>query len=157
MMARSAADISTMQGYFGAIPSQDGVLFRICAPDVRSLSLELLDGAAAGTHPLASAEAGTFETWVKGAAAGDNYIYIVDGSERLPIRHRVISRTASTGRRRSSIPARISGATTGGALARRSTASFTNCTSARSLPRGRSHQLENACRICAISASRSSN
>ena len=83
-MTRSTAGISATQAFFGAIPSQDGVQFRIWAPDVRSISLELLDGAAAGSHPLARAEAGTFETWIKGASAGDHYLYSIDDGERLP-------------------------------------------------------------------------
>ena len=83
-MPRSTADVSIVPGFFGAIPSGDGVLFRIWAPDVRSISLELLDGRAAGTHPLAGAEHGTFETWVRGAADGNKYLYVVDDGERLP-------------------------------------------------------------------------
>jgi maltooligosyltrehalose trehalohydrolase len=83
-MPRTTADISITSGFFGAIPSGEGVLFRIWAADVRSISLELLDGRAAGTHPLARGEGGTFETWVRGAAAGDKYVYVVDEDERLP-------------------------------------------------------------------------
>jgi maltooligosyltrehalose trehalohydrolase len=83
MASRSGTSLSG-QAFFGAIPSHDGVLFRIWAPDVESISLELLDGAAAGSHPLAAAEAGTLETWVPGAGANDRYVYLVDGAQRCP-------------------------------------------------------------------------
>ncbi|CAN5691375.1 malto-oligosyltrehalose trehalohydrolase [soil metagenome] len=75
---------STTQAFFGALPSQGGVLFRVWAPDVKTIALELLDGNAAGQHPLAPGDAAVFETWIRGAAAGDKYLFVVDGSERLP-------------------------------------------------------------------------
>jgi maltooligosyltrehalose trehalohydrolase len=83
-MANGSSDASAAGPFFGAIPSQDGVLFRVWAPDVATISLELLDGRAAGSHPLAAGEAGVRETWVRGAAAGDSYLYVLDGGERLP-------------------------------------------------------------------------
>lgn len=70
--------------FFGAVPSEDGVRFRIWAASAQQLQLRLLSGAAAGTHPLARTDEGLFETWVRHAAAGDRYSYVVDGSDILP-------------------------------------------------------------------------
>jgi maltooligosyltrehalose trehalohydrolase len=50
----------------------------------RELSLVLSEGGAAGTHPLARTEGGVFDTWVRGAAAGDTYAYRMDGGEPRP-------------------------------------------------------------------------
>ena len=72
------------QAVFGAVPSQDGVRFRIWAPDARELTLVLHDGKAAGTHPLARIEGGVYETWVRGAAAGDTYAFRMDGGDPRP-------------------------------------------------------------------------
>ena len=69
---------------FGAIPSQDGIRFAVWAPAAKTLELTLLDGAAAGTHPLASSPGGLRETWVVGAAAGDRYAYVLDGEGPFP-------------------------------------------------------------------------
>ena len=69
---------------FGAIPSQDGVSFAVWAPAAKTLELTLLDGAAAGTHPLASSAGGLRETWIRGAAAGDRYTYLLDGRGPYP-------------------------------------------------------------------------
>lgn len=68
----------------GAFPSQDGVTFRIWAPDARTLELVIHDGKAAGRHPLARLEGGVYETWVAGAAAGDRYAYRIDDEQELP-------------------------------------------------------------------------
>lgn len=73
-----------MPPFFGAIPSGDGVRFVVWAPEVGRLDLQLDDGRAAGRHPLARSAEGIFETWVRGAAAGDRYAYVLDGSEPLP-------------------------------------------------------------------------
>jgi maltooligosyltrehalose trehalohydrolase len=78
--ARTAADAPV----FGALPSQDGVLFRIWAPDARSLELIIRDGRAAGRHPLKRLDEGVYETWIAGAAAGDRYAYRIDDEQELP-------------------------------------------------------------------------
>ena len=70
--------------FFGAVPSQDGVRFRIWAPSVRVMQLQLHTGRAAGVHPLARDEHGVFDTWVREAAAGDRYTYLLDENESLP-------------------------------------------------------------------------
>ena len=70
--------------FHGARPSQDGVLFRIWAPDARSLELVLYGGRAAGRHPLARLDGGVHETWVRDAAAGDRYAYRIDDEHELP-------------------------------------------------------------------------
>lgn len=72
------------QGSLGAIPSQDGVRFRVWAPQAGALQLLLHDGPAAGARLLARYPDGTFEIWVKGAAAGNRYSYVLDDSEPLP-------------------------------------------------------------------------
>ena len=73
-----------MPAFFGAIPSQDGVRFTVWAPDVRAIELRLTDGRAAGPHPLARDDAGIHETWIRGAAAGDRYGYVLDGDGPFP-------------------------------------------------------------------------
>ena len=70
--------------FFGAVPSQDGVRFRIWAPSVQVLQVQLHTGHASGLHPLARDEHGVFETWVSEAGAGDRYTYLLDGQEALP-------------------------------------------------------------------------
>ena len=70
--------------YFGAVPSQDGVRFRAWAASASTAVLQLHDGAAAGLHPLAAAGEGLFETWIKGAAPGDRYSYLLDDRGPLP-------------------------------------------------------------------------
>ena len=81
---RTTGDMQIAQAVFGAVPSQDGVRFRIWAPDARELTLVLHDGKAAGTHPLARIEGGVYETWVRGAAAGDTYAFRMDGGDPRP-------------------------------------------------------------------------
>jgi maltooligosyltrehalose trehalohydrolase len=70
--------------FFGAVPSQDGVRFRAWAVGASRISLQLHDGAAAGQHPLAPVGDGLFETWVKGAAPGNRYTYVLDDGPPLP-------------------------------------------------------------------------
>ena len=69
---------------FGALPSQDGVTFRLWAPGARHIALVLHDGAAAGTHTMARTDGDVFETWIKGAKAGDTYRFKTDDAEPLP-------------------------------------------------------------------------
>src|SRR5688572_8901576 len=69
---------------YGALPSRDGVTFRVWAPEARELQLVLHDGRAAGTHAMAPADGGVFETWVRNAAAGDTYGFRMDGGDALP-------------------------------------------------------------------------
>ena len=69
-------DAQIAQAFFGAVPSQDGVRFRLWAPDARELALVLHDGAAAGTHPLARDRRRASSR--RGSAArapGDRYAY----------------------------------------------------------------------------------
>ena len=83
-MAYTLGDARAAQGFYGAVPSQDGVRFSVWAPDAGELLVVLHDGKAAGTHPMARSEGGVFETWVRGAAAGDTYAYRKDGDEARP-------------------------------------------------------------------------
>ena len=83
-MQRTIGDSQIAQAFFGAVPSQDGVRFRLWAPEARELSLVLHDGKAAGTHPLARVDGGLFETWVRGAAPGDTYAYRLDDGPPRP-------------------------------------------------------------------------
>ncbi len=70
--------------FFGAVPSLDGVRFRVWASSAIPVQLRIHDGAAAGIHPLADTGDGVFETWIKDAAPGDRYGYILDGGTPLP-------------------------------------------------------------------------
>ena len=82
--AEASARRRIAPAFYGAVPSQDGVRFRIWAPNAQELALVLHDGKAAGTHPLARTEGGIFETWVRGASAGDTYAYRMNGGEPRP-------------------------------------------------------------------------
>jgi maltooligosyltrehalose trehalohydrolase len=73
-----------MAPFFGAVPSEDGVRFAVWAPHVRQIELRLHDGKAAGTHPMSRGDDGIRETWVRGAAAGDRYGYLLDGEGPFP-------------------------------------------------------------------------
>ena len=73
-----------MPAHFGAVPSQDGVRFTVWAPAPQRLELRILDGAASGTHPLARNDGGVYETWVRNAAPGNRYVYLLDGDRPLP-------------------------------------------------------------------------
>ena len=83
-MTSTLGNAQVAQAFFGAVPSLDGVRFRVWAPAAREVSLVLHDGAAAGTHPLTRLEDGLFETWVRGAAAGATYAYRMDRGEPKP-------------------------------------------------------------------------
>ncbi|CAN5698349.1 malto-oligosyltrehalose trehalohydrolase [soil metagenome] len=83
-MDRVTPDWLSAPPYFGAVPSQDGVRFRVWASGARDVRLQVHDGAAAGIHPLAPAGDGVLETWIAGAGPGDRYAYIIDGSPPLP-------------------------------------------------------------------------
>lgn len=73
-----------MPPFFGAVPSQDGVRFTVWAPGPDSIELQLHDGRAAGRHPLARNADGILETWVRGAASGNRYTYVLDSKDVLP-------------------------------------------------------------------------
>ena len=70
--------------FFGAVPSQDGVRFRVFGSSDAHVQVQLQDGAAAGIHPLADTGNGVLETWIKGAAAGDRYAYLLGDGSVLP-------------------------------------------------------------------------
>jgi len=80
----SQADRLTAFPRLGAVPSQGGTRFSVWAPRTERLELTLLDGLAAGVHPLARSSDGPYETWVDGAAAGDRYTFTLDGDGPLP-------------------------------------------------------------------------
>ncbi len=83
-MASGTVATGRASAFFGAVPSQDGVRFRVWASDAKRLQLQIQTGAAAGVHPLADTGDGIFETWIKGAAAGDRYAYVLDGRAPIP-------------------------------------------------------------------------
>lgn len=76
--------IAAQLPYFGAVPSQTGVRFRIWSPNARALELVIRDGRVAGRHPLAHLGDGLYETWVDGAGANDRYVYRLDHEQELP-------------------------------------------------------------------------
>jgi maltooligosyltrehalose trehalohydrolase len=83
-MQPSTVETRKDAAFFGAIPSQDGVRFRVWASSAAQVQLQLHSGAAAGTHPLADTGDGVYETWIKGARSGDRYSYVLDGEAPLP-------------------------------------------------------------------------
>ena len=67
---------------FGALPQEDGsTVFRVWAPRAGSLEVKVL-GEEPRTFPLGGAGGGLFEARVPGVAAGADYFYVVNGSER---------------------------------------------------------------------------
>ena len=83
-MGFTSVDTQIAHAFFGAVPSQDGVRFRLWAPEAREITVVLHDGKAAGTHPLARTEGGIFETWIRHAAPGDTYAFRLDGGDPRP-------------------------------------------------------------------------
>ena len=71
-------------GRFGALPERDGVRFQVLALSSRQLQLRLLTGVAAGTYPLEPHADDTQCCFVRGAGAGDRYVYSIDGSDPRP-------------------------------------------------------------------------
>jgi maltooligosyltrehalose trehalohydrolase len=76
--------VARRHGRFGALPDASGVRFRVPAPRTRNLELRLLTGAAAGTYRPDRHEDGIVECFVRGAAAGDRYVFTLDGSDPRP-------------------------------------------------------------------------
>ncbi len=83
-MQPSTVETGQDAAFFGAIRSQDGVRFRVWASSSNRVQIQIHDGAAAGIHPLAATGDGVFETWIKDAAPGNRYSYILDGGTPLP-------------------------------------------------------------------------
>ena len=73
----------TAYPFFGALPVEGGVRFRAWAPLARELRVVLLDGRARGEHVLANHD-GLFELVLAGVAAGDRYLYAIDGGAARP-------------------------------------------------------------------------
>lgn len=58
-----------------------GVLFRVWAPSADEVLVRVLTGTAAGDHPTSETGMGVRTATVAGAAAGDDYLYVLDGRE----------------------------------------------------------------------------
>ena len=75
--------------YFGAIPDEHGVQFRVMIGPKRSgdsphAELILHSGSARGTYELAPCRSDVFEIRIRDARAGDRYSYRLDGGEPRP-------------------------------------------------------------------------
>src|SRR5689334_7504123 len=85
VMALSEAGSATATVWglrFGARPQRDGsTLFRVWAPRAQSLGVKVL-GEEPRTFPLEETGGGVFEARVPEVAAGADYFYVVNGSER---------------------------------------------------------------------------
>src|SRR5688500_10058632 len=64
-----------MSRSFGAIPVKGGVRFRVWAPGPRELTLDIHDGAAAGSRRMPRDNEGVYDLIVDRAAPGDRYGY----------------------------------------------------------------------------------
>ena len=82
--ARAARTADLAPPIFGALPDRTGVTFRVFGPTARHLRLHLLTGAAAGVHEPRGLRDGVFEFSVRGAGAGDRYMYSIDGGDPRP-------------------------------------------------------------------------
>jgi maltooligosyltrehalose trehalohydrolase len=70
---------------FGALRTDEGVLFRVAAPSAQDVRLVLHDGPCAGEHVMRrSAGLGMFELSVRGASTGQLYEYKLDGGPARP-------------------------------------------------------------------------
>ncbi|HMJ78075.1 MAG TPA: malto-oligosyltrehalose trehalohydrolase [Iamia sp.] len=58
-----------------------GVVFRVWAPAAEQVDVRLLTGSAAGDHRTSDGGMGVRTASVPGAAAGDDYVYVLDGRE----------------------------------------------------------------------------
>jgi maltooligosyltrehalose trehalohydrolase len=67
----------------GATVAGDGVVFRVWAPAAGDgeVVVRVLAGDAAGDHPTSDAGMGVHIATVEGAAAGDDYVFVLDGTE----------------------------------------------------------------------------
>src|SRR5687768_16764211 len=68
----------------GATVENDGVRFSVWAPKAKSLSVRLITNGREKDHELESHGAGVFEGFIRGAKAGDDYRYVIDGDQALP-------------------------------------------------------------------------
>jgi maltooligosyltrehalose trehalohydrolase len=73
-----------MQQQFGALVVDGGVRFRVHAPLARRVLLNVHDGPARGSHPMARGQDGVWDRFVPGAAAGHLYGLSVDDGTTLP-------------------------------------------------------------------------
>jgi maltooligosyltrehalose trehalohydrolase len=78
------SDPCSLTPFFGAVREDAGVRFRVFAIAGHEIRLELLSGAAAGVHGPVRNHDGVCEFFVRGAGAGDRYVYVLGGSERRP-------------------------------------------------------------------------
>jgi maltooligosyltrehalose trehalohydrolase len=68
---------------FGAIPGEDGTVFRVWAPSAASITLRV-DNAEDVQARLSRAGSGLFEGRVEGAGNGSLYTYSIDGGDPYP-------------------------------------------------------------------------
>jgi maltooligosyltrehalose trehalohydrolase len=66
--------------FLGAVPEPSGTRFRVWAPRVTRLELEL----SGRRLPLQRGDAGYWHAFVEGARPGDRYLYVLDGERRRP-------------------------------------------------------------------------
>lgn len=65
------------------VTERGSVLFRVWAPKVQTLALRIVSGKRTGTFPLDEEDEGFFSGAIEGAAAGDQYLYLLgDGAVR---------------------------------------------------------------------------
>ncbi|HKG91758.1 MAG TPA: malto-oligosyltrehalose trehalohydrolase [Gemmatimonadaceae bacterium] len=77
--AETSTDLWSLQR--GANVVEGGVRFAVWAPRARELSVRLCTGDARGDHTLERGDGGVFEGVVRGAAAGDDYKYVLRGED----------------------------------------------------------------------------
>ena len=70
-----------MSRSFGAIPVEGGVRFRVWAPGPRELTLDIHDGAAAGSRRMPKDHEGVYDLIVDRAAAGNRYSYRLEDGD----------------------------------------------------------------------------
>jgi maltooligosyltrehalose trehalohydrolase len=69
----------------GAMLVDGGVRFAVWAPHAERVTVRIVSGGAAGDHPLGRRADGSFDGTVHGAAAGDDYHYVLaDQARGLP-------------------------------------------------------------------------
>jgi maltooligosyltrehalose trehalohydrolase len=73
-----------MEPTYGARPQDGAARFTVWAPKAHQLSVRVRTGIAAGEHPLARDEHGTFTGTIAGVKAGDDYTYRIDGGDERP-------------------------------------------------------------------------
>ena len=81
---RRKIDPIVREPIFGAVPSRDGVRFRVWAPAAHGVELRVRRGSRVESHQPLKDDEGIWTAHVTAARPGDQYAYVLDDGEPLP-------------------------------------------------------------------------